>query len=223
MAAIARMRSVVLDCPNPRALANFYRGLVGGDITYADDEWANLRDGDTVLLSFQRVLDYRPPDWPTGQPPQQFHIDVTVQRSRRQSPECSNSARPNTPFNLARPRVTTSACTSTPWATPSASAGTDAMASVAATPIRKSEALRARATWLSRRLSDCERTARRSQRRLRTPDGVVDRSVDRSRPPATAQVVQRPRPGHEHNRAGYRGSETDAPGDGVHTCPGRCG
>ena len=78
MAAIARMRSVVLDCPDPRALADFYRELVGGDITYADDEWVNLRDGGTVLLSFQRVPDYRPPDWPTGQPPQQFHIDVTV-------------------------------------------------------------------------------------------------------------------------------------------------
>lgn len=78
MAAIARMRSVVLDCPDPRALADFYRELVGGDITYADDEWVNLRDGDAVLLSFQRVTAHRPPDWPSGDPPQQFHIDVTV-------------------------------------------------------------------------------------------------------------------------------------------------
>ena len=78
MPAIARMRSVVLDCPDPRALADFYRQLVGGEITYADDEWINLRDGNTVLLSFQQVPDYVPPDWPTGRPPQQFHIDVTV-------------------------------------------------------------------------------------------------------------------------------------------------
>ena len=78
MAAIARMRSVVLDCPDPGALAGFYRELVGGDITYADDEWVNLRDGDAVLLSFQRVADYRAPEWPDGQPPQQFHLDLTV-------------------------------------------------------------------------------------------------------------------------------------------------
>jgi catechol-2,3-dioxygenase len=78
MAPIARMRAVVLDCPDPRALAGFYRELVGGDITYADDEWVSLRDGAAVLLSFQRVPDYRPPVWPTGDPPQQFHLDVTV-------------------------------------------------------------------------------------------------------------------------------------------------
>jgi hypothetical protein len=41
------------------------------DFTYADDDWGNLRDGDTVLLSFQRAADYQAPDW-------QLHIDVTV-------------------------------------------------------------------------------------------------------------------------------------------------
>jgi catechol-2,3-dioxygenase len=76
--AIARMRAVVLDCPDPGALADFYRQLVGGEITYADDEWVNLRDGDQVLLSFQRATDYQPPDWPNPDRPQQFHVDVTV-------------------------------------------------------------------------------------------------------------------------------------------------
>ena len=78
MSAIARMRSVVLDCPDPRALAEFYRALVGGEITYADDDWVNLRDGGNVLLSFQRAPDYQAPDWPDGEHGQQFHIDVTV-------------------------------------------------------------------------------------------------------------------------------------------------
>jgi hypothetical protein len=76
--AIARMRSIVLDCPDPRALAEFYRELVGGEITHADEGWVNLRDGTTVILSFQRVADHRPPDWPDGDPPQQLHLDVTV-------------------------------------------------------------------------------------------------------------------------------------------------
>jgi catechol-2,3-dioxygenase len=78
MARIARMRAVVLDCPDPRALADFYRQLVGGEITYADDDWVNLRDGAQVLLSFQRADGYRPPDWPGDERGQQFHIDVTV-------------------------------------------------------------------------------------------------------------------------------------------------
>jgi predicted enzyme related to lactoylglutathione lyase len=76
--AVARMRSVVLDCPDPRALADFYRELVGGEITHADDEWVSLRDGAQVILSFQRVALHRPPDWPAGDPPQQLHLDVTV-------------------------------------------------------------------------------------------------------------------------------------------------
>jgi catechol-2,3-dioxygenase len=79
MAGIARMRAVVLDCPDPRALAKFYRELVGGEITDADDDWVKLRDGSEVLLSFQRSLDYQPPVWPKGGGcGQQFHIDVTV-------------------------------------------------------------------------------------------------------------------------------------------------
>lgn len=78
VAAIARMRAVVLDCPDPRALANFYRALVGGELTVVEDEWVALRDTGDVRLSFQRVDGFRPPGWPIGDPPQQFHVDVTV-------------------------------------------------------------------------------------------------------------------------------------------------
>ena len=78
MAPVARMRAVVLDCPDPRALADFYQRLVGGQVTYADDEWVNLRDGEQVNLSFQRAEDYQPPAWPDSERGQQFHIDVTV-------------------------------------------------------------------------------------------------------------------------------------------------
>ena len=78
MARIAQLRAVVLDCPDPRALADFYRRLVGGEITYADDDWVNLRDGAQVLLSFQRADGYQPPEWPGRERSQQFHIDVTV-------------------------------------------------------------------------------------------------------------------------------------------------
>ena len=71
--------------PIPRALAEFYRQLVGGEITYADDDWVNLRDGAEVLLSFQRSPDYEAPIWPDGAGRgQQFHIDVTVYSIRRQ-------------------------------------------------------------------------------------------------------------------------------------------
>ena len=76
--AIANIRAVVLDCPDPRGLAEFYRALVGGDIVQNEPSWVRLRDGKHVALAFQRVDDYRPPQWPSAERPQQLHIDVTV-------------------------------------------------------------------------------------------------------------------------------------------------
>lgn len=79
MPGIAKLRAVVLDCPDPVALAPFYSALVGGEVTVTDDgDWVSLRDGVDVLLSFQRAADHQPPDWPNPDKPQQFHIDVTV-------------------------------------------------------------------------------------------------------------------------------------------------
>jgi catechol-2,3-dioxygenase len=78
MAAIARLRAVVLDCPDPRALAEFYRLLLGGEITKDEDDWVSLRAEPDVKLSFQRADGYQPPVWPSDDRPQQFHIDVTV-------------------------------------------------------------------------------------------------------------------------------------------------
>jgi hypothetical protein len=78
VAAIARLRAVVLDCPDPLGLAGFYRQLVGGEIDYDDEDWVRLRDGADVRLSFQRAPDHQPPEWPNPDRPQQFHIDVTV-------------------------------------------------------------------------------------------------------------------------------------------------
>ncbi|ETK32245.1 VOC family protein [Microbispora sp. ATCC PTA-5024] len=78
MSGIARMRSVVLDCPDPRALADFYSAVVGWEIAYADDEWVTLSDGGEVRLCFQLAPDHRPPIWPGSERPQQFHLDLLV-------------------------------------------------------------------------------------------------------------------------------------------------
>jgi catechol-2,3-dioxygenase len=39
---LARMRSVVLDCPAPKALAEFYHAVLGGEVTFVEDEWVVL-------------------------------------------------------------------------------------------------------------------------------------------------------------------------------------
>lgn len=75
--SLARMRSVVLDCPDPRSLAEFYRRLVGGEIASQDDDWVVLTV-DGWRLAFQLAEDFAAPTWPTGERPQQFHLDLTV-------------------------------------------------------------------------------------------------------------------------------------------------
>ncbi|MEU8204537.1 VOC family protein [Streptosporangium sp. NPDC049046] len=76
---IAQLRSIVLDCPDPRRLADFYSALLGWKVTGVEDDWVVVTGDGPGRLCFQRVPDYRPPEWPTAERPQQFHIDVTVE------------------------------------------------------------------------------------------------------------------------------------------------
>ena len=79
MSGIARLRSTVLDCPEPLRLAEFYAALVGWQVTAAEDDWVVVSDGGRhPRLCFQQVEHYQPPLWPSAQRPQQSHIDVSV-------------------------------------------------------------------------------------------------------------------------------------------------
>ena len=75
--AIAKFPVVVLDCPDPKALAEFYGALLGWEISPNEDFWFVRADyGDAI--GFQPVEGYRPPQWPGQDRPQQMHIDVVV-------------------------------------------------------------------------------------------------------------------------------------------------
>jgi len=75
--AIARFPVVVLDCPDPKALAEFYSALLGWSVEEGEDWWSVKAEyGDA--LSFQKVDSYRPPQWPGQDVPQQMHLDVVV-------------------------------------------------------------------------------------------------------------------------------------------------
>jgi predicted enzyme related to lactoylglutathione lyase len=75
--AIAMYPSFVLDCPDPGALARFYGALLGWDVK-SEDGWAEIRTDDNCIC-FQQVKDYRAPNWPGQDVPQQMHLDVMVQ------------------------------------------------------------------------------------------------------------------------------------------------
>jgi len=85
------LRQVVLDCTDARALAEFYRQLLGfryrpgdeppaaGDSDATGRDWLVLRDSnETNRLAFQQVAHLSKVTWPEGPIPQQLHLDLTV-------------------------------------------------------------------------------------------------------------------------------------------------
>lgn len=84
------LRTTVLDCPDARALAEFYRELLGlayrpgdepppaGEPDERGADWLVLRNPDGVQLAFQQVDGLPEPTWPDGPRPQMLHLDMTV-------------------------------------------------------------------------------------------------------------------------------------------------
>jgi catechol 2,3-dioxygenase-like lactoylglutathione lyase family enzyme len=66
----------MIDCPGPRALADFYTQLLGMRVDRDEDGWVVITDDAGHLLAYQRVADLREPRWPDQQRLQQFHIGV---------------------------------------------------------------------------------------------------------------------------------------------------
>ena len=75
--AIAQFPSIVIDCPDPAALASFYGAMLDWKVEPSDD-WVDIRADYGQCISFQQVADYSPPVWPTQDKPQQMHLDVVV-------------------------------------------------------------------------------------------------------------------------------------------------
>ncbi|MFJ5265864.1 VOC family protein [Streptomyces sp. NPDC088387] len=75
--ALAEIDVVVLDCPDPGALAGFYAEVLGGSVEVEDD-WADVRVDGTRVLAFQAAPGHVAPRWPAGDSSQQFHVDFRV-------------------------------------------------------------------------------------------------------------------------------------------------
>ncbi|MFE1904560.1 VOC family protein [Streptomyces gardneri] len=81
---IAELQCLVIDCPAPRALAEFYRQVLGGEVDRPDprwslgEAWSTLHTPGGLVLCFQGVAGHRPPTWPDPERPQQSHLDFGV-------------------------------------------------------------------------------------------------------------------------------------------------
>ncbi|MFI0904455.1 VOC family protein [Streptomyces sioyaensis] len=75
------LATVVLDCPDAHVLADFYRRLLGWEVTYREPDWVLVRHPDGATgLSFQSEPGYQAPVWPErpGEQQKMLHLDIRV-------------------------------------------------------------------------------------------------------------------------------------------------
>jgi hypothetical protein len=76
---IGPLASISIDCPDPDALAPFYRGLLGLEEAFVtSDRGVIVLSGAGPMVTLMRVEAYVAPTWPAGPQHQQMHIDVAV-------------------------------------------------------------------------------------------------------------------------------------------------
>lgn len=90
MTRYPRLCQTVLDAVDARALAEFYKDLLGLQYRAGDEvpvrgaadvaDWlVLLRSDGSRALAFQRVETLHRTTWPSGDVPMQLHVDMTVQ------------------------------------------------------------------------------------------------------------------------------------------------
>ena len=80
---IAHYAYTALDCPNPWRLANFYSQITDWRVQPFEEgeteetcEWLELHDSTgRTTMGFQKIDNYKAPTWPSGDVPQQVHMD----------------------------------------------------------------------------------------------------------------------------------------------------
>ncbi|QGN34042.1 VOC family protein [Microlunatus sp. Gsoil 973] len=76
MSNTIRLSGTTLNAPDAIALARFYAEITGG-VAKGNRHWAVVT-GPYAEIGFQRVENFRPPDWPDGAVPMQMHLDFFV-------------------------------------------------------------------------------------------------------------------------------------------------
>lgn len=76
---IGTLFTIVLDTRDPRALAEFYAGLLGGDVAVEDDTWVVVTDPAGRRVACQYSPEHEPPAFPDPRGSQQIHLDIRVE------------------------------------------------------------------------------------------------------------------------------------------------
>lgn len=97
MTAIATLAMVNLDCADPRALAGFYHGVLGWEVTHSEDAYAMISDG-TTSIGFGRVEGFTPPRWPDEDAAKRYHLDLYVDDLDKAEAHCLELGAARPPF-----------------------------------------------------------------------------------------------------------------------------
>jgi hypothetical protein len=68
---------VTLDCEAPQPVAEFWAGMLAGEVVFATAHAVGVRAAQ-LWLTAMRVDGYRPPTWPDDAVPKQIHLDLDV-------------------------------------------------------------------------------------------------------------------------------------------------
>ncbi|MFD5427666.1 VOC family protein [Streptomyces sp. NPDC127084] len=105
---VARTAVLALDCAEPEVLAEFYAGLLGGQVRPTDDpDRIEVAGPDGALLAFLRDHGFAPPSWPRPEDSQQAHLLVYVEPGEVDAAEreaVSLGATPVDASNIGGPR-----------------------------------------------------------------------------------------------------------------------
>ncbi|MDN5767327.1 MAG: VOC family protein [Humibacillus sp.] len=71
------LEMVTIDCLEPQAEAAFWAAMLGGEVTYADENYGLVKIGDR-RLGFGHVDGFTAPAWPDPAGGKQFHLDLSV-------------------------------------------------------------------------------------------------------------------------------------------------
>jgi hypothetical protein len=76
---VGKLWSVTLDCDDPEKLAAFWAEMLGGKVAYTSDKFVGVELETGTWIGAYQIPDYQRPSWPDGDPPKQFHLDLSVE------------------------------------------------------------------------------------------------------------------------------------------------
>ncbi len=76
--APATLAMTTIDCADPTAEAQFWAAALGWTVSYADENYGMVTDGER-RLGFGRVEGWTAPAWPDPSGIKQFHLDLAVE------------------------------------------------------------------------------------------------------------------------------------------------